>query len=104
MRGADLTANEAAFAHAGVGAPAVRPGAAPLARIETFALGDHVSQNLGAAWGFFNKNATIDGFRLDGMLGLPVLGDGRWTIDFEQQRLYVHPAAAAQPEPAAPAK
>jgi hypothetical protein len=98
MRGADLTANEAAFAYAGVGAPVVRPGKSPLARIERFELGDFVREDLGAAWGFFHKNATIDGFRLDGMLGLPVLGDGRWTLDFEQQRLYIRPPAAPTPE------
>lgn len=103
MRGADLTANEAAFAHAGVGAPVVRPGTPTLARVERFSLGEHTLEQLGAAYGFFNKNATIDGFRLDGMLGLPVLGDGRWTIDFEQQKIYVHPSAAgeaAEPQPA----
>lgn len=97
MRGADLTANEAAFAHAGVGAPVVRPGSAALATIERFELGEFVRQDLGAAWGFFHKNATIDGFRLDGMLGLPALGDGRWTLDFEQQRIYFHSPAAAAP-------
>jgi tetratricopeptide (TPR) repeat protein len=95
MRGADLTANDAAFAHAGVGAPVVRPGTATLAYIDKFALGEHVLEDLGAAWGFFNKNATLDGFRLDGMLGLPTLGNGRWTVDFEQQRIYTQPAKAA---------
>jgi tetratricopeptide (TPR) repeat protein len=100
MRGADLTANEAAFAHAGVGAPVVQPGTGSLARIEQFSLGDHTLEDLGAAWGFFNKNATLDGFRLDGMLGLPVLGDGRWTIDFEQQKIYIQ--SAPEPEPSKP--
>ena len=103
MRGADLAANEAAFAHAGVGAPVMRPGAPSLAHIEKFSLADHTREDLGAAWGFFNKNATIDGFRLDGMLGLPVLGNGRWTIDFEQQKIYVQPPTAAQPAASQPA-
>ncbi|MFO7561715.1 MAG: aspartyl protease family protein [Enhygromyxa sp.] len=91
MRGADLTANEAAYAYAGIGAPVVRPGSSPVATIQRFELGDFTREGLGAAWGFFRKNATVDGFRLDGMLGLPVLGDGRWTLDFEQQRLYLQP-------------
>ncbi|HLT37159.1 MAG TPA: aspartyl protease family protein, partial [Enhygromyxa sp.] len=100
MRGADLTANEAAFAHAGVGAPIVRPGSAALATVKRFELGEFAREDLDAAWGFFHKNATIDGFRLDGMLGLPALGDGRWTIDFDEQRIYFHPP---KPKPA-PAK
>lgn len=97
MRGADLTANEAAFAYAGVGAPVVRPGSSPLAKIERFELGGLVHEDLGAAWGFFHKLSTLDGFRLDGMLGLPVLGDGRWTIDFEQQRIYITPVPRGVP-------
>jgi tetratricopeptide (TPR) repeat protein len=103
MRGADLTANEGAYAHAGVGAPAMRPGQPTLARIDRFELGEYTREDLGAAWGFLQQNATIDGFRLDGMLGLPVLGRGRWTLDFEQQRLYISapkPAAAdSEPPP-----
>jgi hypothetical protein len=103
MRGADLTANEAAFAHAGVGAPVVRPNRSPTAHIERFELGEFVTEDLGAAWGFYKHNATIDKFRLDGMLGLPVLGSGRWTIDFEQQKLYIRassPAANTSDQPA----
>jgi tetratricopeptide (TPR) repeat protein len=89
MRGADLTANGGAYAHAGVGAPPMLGGAPSLARIESFALGEkHELKDLGAAWGFMEQNATTDGFRLDGMLGLGTLGEG-WTLDFEQQRLYL---------------
>lgn len=95
MRGADLTANGGAYAHAGVGAPPLLGGEPSLARIESFALGEHQLKDLGAAWGFMEQNATTDGFRLDGMLGLGALGDGSWTLDFEQQRLYLRPAAAA---------
>jgi predicted aspartyl protease len=100
MRGADLTANAGAYAHAGVGAPPLLGGAPSLARIESFALGEHHQlKDLGAAWGFMEQNATTDGFRLDGMLGLGALGSGTWTLDFEQQRLYVRPAAEV-PKPA----
>ena len=101
MRGADLTANDAAFAHAGVGAPAMQANAASLARVQRFALGDFVREELGAAWGVLQQNATSDGFRLDGMLGLEVLGRGRWTLDYEQQRMYLNPA---KPAPKAPQK
>ncbi|PRP92868.1 hypothetical protein ENSA5_46330 [Enhygromyxa salina] len=105
MRGADLTANEAAYAHAGIGAPPMHAGAPTLARVEQFGLGEFERQDLGAAWGFLQQNATSDGFRLDGMLGLEALGRGRWTLDYEQQRLYLNPAAPTpKPEPAATPK
>ena len=102
MRGADMFANDAAFAHAGIGAPPVRSGQPTLARVERFALGEFARADLGAAWGFFQQNTTSDRFRLDGMLGLAVLGRGRWTLDFSTQTLYLsHPskdAAKAEPE------
>lgn len=99
MRGADLTANEAAYAHAGVGAPAIHGGAPGLARIDRFTLGEHERTELGAAWGFMQQNATSDGFRLDGMIGLGALSRGEWTLDFEQQRLYLRPAPPAESAP-----
>lgn len=103
MRGADLTANEGAYAYAGIGAPPVRSGAPSLARVERFSLGDFTREDLGAAWGFLQQNATSDGFRLDGMLGLEALGRGRWTLDYEEQRLYLTPASKAPEAPAKPA-
>jgi len=99
MRGADLTANEGAYAHAGVGAPAMRPGSASLALVERFELGDFVRAELGAAWGFLQQNATSDRFRLDGMLGLEILGLQRWTLDFEKQQLYLQSPSQAEPAP-----
>ncbi|PRQ09601.1 aspartyl protease family protein [Enhygromyxa salina] len=111
MRGADLTANEGAYAYAGIGAPPVRGGAPTLARVERFSLGEFTREDLGAAWGFLQQNATSDGFRLDGMLGLEALGRGRWTLDYEKQRLYLNPGKAKAPakppaaaETSAPAK
>ncbi len=95
MRGADLTANEGAYAHAGIGAPPLLGGVPSLAEVETFAMGEHQLAGLGAAWGFMDQNATTDGFRLDGMLGLGALGRGTWTLDLEKQRIYLRPA----PEP-----
>lgn len=96
MRGADLTANEGAYAHAGIGAPPMQAGVPTLAGIERFALGEYTRTNLGAAWGFLYQNATSDMFRLDGMLGLEVLGRGRWTLDYSTQTLFIQ----APPEPA----
>jgi tetratricopeptide (TPR) repeat protein len=89
MQGADLSANEIAYAHAGVGAPPIRPNSVPLVHIERFELGDYSLTDLGGAFGVVTNNATSDRFRLDGMLGLEVLGRGRWTLDFEEQRLYI---------------
>jgi hypothetical protein len=99
MRGADLTANEGAYAHGGVGAPAMRPGSASLALVERFELGDYVRAELGAAWGFLQQNATSDRFRLDGMLGLEILGLQRWTLDFDKQQLYLQSPSQAEPAP-----
>jgi tetratricopeptide (TPR) repeat protein len=102
MRGADLTANDGAYAHAGVGAPMMIGNAPSLAQIDRFALGEYERGPLGAAWGFMQQNATSDGFRLDGMLGLGALSLTGWTLDFEQQRLYLRPEAAAKPDAAKP--
>lgn len=103
MRGADLTANEAAYAYGGVGAPPVLGGQPSLAEIERFSLADFHRDGLGAAWGFLQQNATSDMFRLDGMLGLGVLGEGRWTIDYDTQKVYISPPSEpATAEPKAP--
>jgi predicted aspartyl protease len=94
MRGADLTANEGAYAYAGIGAPPMRANAgAPLVEVERFSLAGWTQPQRVAAWGFMSQNATSDGFRLDGMIGLGVLGEGSWTIDFEQRRIYLRPPA-----------
>lgn len=96
MRGADLTANDQAFAHAGIGAPPMRSDRTPMAKVEAFALGDALTvKDVEAAYGFFQQNATSDGFRLDGMIGLGVLGRQPFTIDYETQRIYVHPGSPA---------
>jgi hypothetical protein len=103
MRGADLTANEGAYAFAGIGAPALYANqTAALAQVDRFRLGEWKLENLVAAWGFLAQNATSDGFRLDGMIGLGVLGDGSWTIDFDTREFYLRPST--QPKPAADAK
>jgi hypothetical protein len=99
MRGADLTATQLAYAHAGVGTPVVRDGVAPMVAIESFELGDTRLSGLESAFGFFEQQATADGFRLDGMIGLGVMGKRRWTIDFETRRIYF-----AEPTPTDAAK
>jgi hypothetical protein len=89
MRGADLTANNLAYQHAGVATPALRTNTAPIAEIERFAIGDAISlPKLSAAWGYFQQNQTSDGFRLDGMVGLGALGKQRFVLDFGTQRLH----------------
>ncbi|MFV8751030.1 aspartyl protease family protein [Nannocystaceae bacterium ST9] len=109
MRGADLTANEGAYAFAGIGAPALYADqTAALAQIDRFRLGPWAREDLVAAWGFLAQNATSDGFRLDGMIGLGVLGEGSWTIDFEQQKFFLRapskPKAEPKPKQAEPKK
>jgi hypothetical protein len=97
MRGAALAANGDAYARAGVGAPVLRrgdPGA--FVTIDRFGIHDDFEvQNASAAWGYIAANATRDEFRFDGMVGLEILGQRRWTIDYAQRRFYfVEPAPA----------
>lgn len=110
MRGADFTATTLAYRHGGVGAPVVRDGVAPMVDIASFALGDTRLTGLEAAYGFFEQTSTVDGFRLDGMVGLGVMGRRRWTIDFDTRRIYfvggasAMPAKEAEPAPGKAAK
>lgn len=112
MRGAALTANEDAYARAGVGAPILRRGD-PGAFVDVDRVSLHDEFVVGparAAWGYIAANATRDEFRFDGMLGLDILGSRPWTIDYAKRRFYFGepaPAPAAKPKddkPAAPAK
>jgi hypothetical protein len=89
MRGADLTATQQAYAHAGVGTPIVRDGVAPMVTVGSFELGATRLSGLESAFGFFEQTTTADGFRLDGMIGLGVMGRVRWTIDFDTRRIYI---------------
>jgi hypothetical protein len=88
MRGADLTATQQAYAFAGVGTPIVREGVAPMVTPESFELGATRLTGLESAFGFFEQTTTADGFRLDGMIGLGVVGRLRWTLDFATRRIY----------------
>lgn len=100
MRGADLTATQLAYAHAGIGAPIVRDDVAPMVTVSALELGSTRFAELSAAYGFFEQTATADGFRLDGMIGLGVMGKRRWTLDFDTRRLYFAPATTPGKVPA----
>ena len=89
MRGADMTANTQAHKHAAVGAPPMRAGEAPMARVKSFSIGDAFSaENVASAWGYFQQTQASDGFRLDGMVGLGVLGQQRFVFDFAAHRIH----------------
>lgn len=88
MRGADLTANPLAYQLAGVATPPLRANEAPMADIERFTIGAVDIAGATAAWGYFQQNQTSDGFRLDGMVGLGVLGKQRFVLDFVTHRLH----------------
>ena len=89
MRGADMTANQQAYRHAAVGTPPLQAGEAPMARVKTFTLGkSFTAQNLGSAWGYFQQTQSSDGFRLDGMIGLGVLGQSRFVLDFQSHTIH----------------
>lgn len=89
MRGADMTANGQAYKHAAVATPPLQAGEAPMALIKSFSLGKAMStENLESAWGYFQQTQSSDGFRLDGMIGLGVLGRSRFVLDFETHSIH----------------
>jgi hypothetical protein len=103
MRGADLTATQTAYAHAGVGTPILRDGEAPMVTIASFELGATRLSGLQSAYGYFEQDQTADGFRLDGMIGLGTMGQRRFTLDFDTRRIYLANASASpRPEKSEP--
>lgn len=71
-----------------------------MVEVDELALGDAVKVgDLTAAWGYFQQSQSSDGFRLDGMLGLGVLGRQPFVLDYDELRLYF-PAAAKGPDQA----
>src|SRR5690606_1497366 len=89
MRGADMTATQLAYQHAGIGAPPMRSDQAAMVVVPEFSLGKGlVAKDPQSAFGYFEQTETSDGFRLDGMLGLGVLGQKPLTIDYETRKLY----------------
>ena len=89
MRGADMTANQQAYRHAAVPTPPLQAGEAPMARVQSFSIGKSFdAQNVDSAWGYFQQTQATDGFRLDGMIGLGVLGKQRFVLDFEHHQIH----------------
>lgn len=89
MRGADMTANGQAYKHAAVATPPLQAGEAPMAIVKDFTLGKAMSaEDLESAWGYFQQTQSSDGFRLDGMIGLGVLGRSRFVLDFEKHQIH----------------
>jgi hypothetical protein len=89
MRGAAITGTHLAYAHAGIGTPPLRRGEMPMVKVPAVALAQKVRvENVLGAYGVPEQTETADGFRLDGMLGLDLLSRWRWTIDFDEQRMY----------------
>ncbi len=87
MRGADMTATQTAYAHAGIGAPPIRSDEAPMVKVKSFTIGDVTFTDLVSAFGFFDQSQTQDGFRLDGMLGLGTFAKHAMTIDYQSQKI-----------------
>lgn len=97
MRGADITANLLAYAHAGIGIPPLRDGAA-MGTVDGFSFGPIEGKGLQAAFGytdangqlrgFFERAETSSGFREDGMIGLAALAERSFTLDFDTRRIY----------------
>lgn len=103
MRGAGLTANDAAFARAGVAPPPLQPGRASFVRIDDFRVGDSVTvRPQRAAYGYMQEQMTGDQFRFDGMIGFEAVADRSFAIDFPARKLYFGtPAQPPTPAPSA---
>lgn len=99
MRGADMTATQTAYAHAGIGAPPIRSDEAPMVKVKSFSIGDVSFKDLVSAFGFFDQSQTQDGFRLDGMLGLGTFANHVLTIDYETQHLVLRSGDAPRGTP-----
>jgi hypothetical protein len=92
MRGADMTAGQIAYAHAGIGTPPLRSDTAPMVEVEELTIGDGFTANgLTSAFGYFENTQSSDRFRIDGMLGIGVVGRKRFTIDFDGRRIWFAP-------------
>ena len=89
MRGADLAANQPAYAFAGVGAPALRSDEIPLVTVPSLDVGGVALSKLAGVYGFFEQTQSSDGFRIDGVIGLGAVGRKRVVIDYETQRLWI---------------
>ncbi len=89
MQGAAVAANEPAYARAGVAPPPVRPGDVSMVSLASMSIADvlRVAKPQGA-YGYVTHQETADKFRADGMVGLALLGQGRWTIDFDTRKFY----------------
>ena len=87
IRGADMAATRLAYAHAGIGAPPFRTDETPAVEVASVKIGTFEAKGVNAAYGFFEQTNTNDGYRLDGMLGLGVLGQAAFGFDFEKNVL-----------------
>lgn len=89
MRGAAVTATDTAYGHAGIGRPAIVPGQASMVEVESLTIGDALEvKALRGVYGFLQQDETGDGFRMDGMIGMEVLGTTKWTLDYDTRRVY----------------
>jgi tetratricopeptide (TPR) repeat protein len=92
MRGADMTAGQIAYAHAGIGTPALRSDTAPMVKVDELTIGEgFTATDLASAFGYFENTQSSDRFRIDGMLGLGSVGRKRFTIDFDGRRIWFAP-------------
>lgn len=95
MRGMDLAASRAAYARGAVPPPVIDPRAPATVRVPRFAVGPVVLSDLTGAYGYFERDRTAGGFRIDGMIGHGALADRAWTLEFRGRALYVAPPASA---------
>lgn len=90
MRGADMTANRMANDYAGIRMPTLRSDETPMVTVPRFEIPEGIAfKDVKEAYAVFQQSQSSDGFRVDGMIGLGVLGQRPFVLDFEKLRLYV---------------
>jgi hypothetical protein len=78
----------------------LRDGDLPQARIRELRVGEATFRGVGALVEDLGAFGPDGGWRLDGILGMPVLRDRVWRIDLAASRVTVAPAASGEAAPA----
>ena len=90
MRGVAVTATREAYSHAGIMSPPIKEDEPPLVTVKRLSLTDEVGlDDASGAFGYFEQTQSTDGFAIDGMVGMELFGNRRWTIDFDRHAIYV---------------
>ncbi|RMG96537.1 MAG: hypothetical protein D6705_10980 [Deltaproteobacteria bacterium] len=95
MRGMDVAASRAAYARARIAPPIIDPRRPVTVTVGRLQLGPVALADLSGAYGYFERDRTAGGFRIEGMVGHLALADRPWTLSFRRRTLYVPEAPTA---------